>query len=100
MALSSAFRQIALPPNIGVRLGVALVLLLSGFLVLPGVIYGSGLWLLGRYEGGGLGATYGAVFSGLLRGSVASWMVVFGPLGLWLLYHGLRLWWRASARLA
>jgi hypothetical protein len=100
MALSGAFQQMGLPPHLGGRLIVGLVLLLSGFLLLPGLIYGGGLWLLGRYEGAGLGATYGAVFSGLARGSAASWIVVLGPLGLWLLYQGLRLWWRVSASLA
>ena len=32
--------------------------------------------------------------------SLASWIVVLGPLGFYLIFRGLRQWWRASARLA
>ncbi len=76
------------------------IALLSGGLVLPALIYGCGIALLGRYEGGSLERTYQGVLGGLARGSIASWIVVLGPCLLWLLARILRAWWRASARLA
>jgi hypothetical protein len=100
MALSAVFQRLRQGPGLGGRGILALLLLLLGFLVLPGLIFVLGSWLLGRYEGSGLGATYGSVYSGLAHGSVASWIVVLGPLGLWLTFQLLRAWWRAGARLA
>ena len=55
---------------------------------------------LGRYDGASVGGVYGGVYGGLENGSLASWFVVLGPYGLYLLFKVLRVWWRASARLA
>ncbi len=35
-------------------------------------------------------------YSGLRQASIASWVVVLGPYGLYLLFRGLRAWWRAE----
>ena len=40
------------------------------------------------------------LYGGLQAGSAASWIVLLGPYGLYLLFRALGLWWRASARLA
>jgi hypothetical protein len=41
-----------------------------------------------------------SLYAGLQTGSAASWIVLLGPYGLYLLFPALRLWWRASAKLA
>jgi hypothetical protein len=99
MPLSALFSRLG-PRRGPVRRAVlAAILLALGLSVVPALIYGGGLWLLGRYEGAGLARTYGAVYGGLSQGSIASWVVVLGPCGLWLIARGLRAWWRASAKL-
>jgi hypothetical protein len=80
--------------------GVAIVALLLGFGILPFVIFLAGSALLGRYEGASAGRIYEGVYRGLGLGSTASWIVVLGPYGLYLISKALRAWWRASARLA
>lgn len=77
--------------------GVALAL---GFGILPALIFFAGSASLGRYDGASVGGVYGGVYGGLENGSLASWFVVLGPYGLYLLFKVLRAWWRASARLA
>ena len=81
-------------------MGLAAIALMLGFAIMPVVIYFAGALLLGRYEGGSINRLYDAVYSGLGTGSFASWAVVLGPYGLYLLAAGLRAWWRASAHLA
>ncbi len=54
---------------------------------------------LGRYDGAGLGRLYHSLLSGLGQASIASWVVLLGPYGLYLLFRGLRAWWRGSAHL-
>lgn len=70
-----------------------------GAAVLPVLIFYSGVATLGRYEGASLPALYASLFQGLGSGSVASWVVILGPYGLYLLFKALRGWWRTSARL-
>ncbi len=79
---------------------MALITLGLGFGVLPLLIFFAGSVLLGRYDGANPARIYDAVYQGLGQGSVPSIIVVFGPYGLYLVYRALRLWWRASARLA
>ena len=81
------------------ELGVAALGLLTGVGIMPVLIFYAGVATLGRYEGAGLGHLYHSLFVGFGEGSIASWVVVLGPYGLYLLFKGLRLWWRASARL-
>jgi hypothetical protein len=42
---------------------------------------------------------YHSLYHGLAEGSTASWIVVIGPYGIYLLFKALRAWWRASAHL-
>lgn len=74
--------------------------LAAGFGVMPLAIFLAGSQALGRYEGASAARIYQGIYQGLRAGSLASWIVVLGPLGFYLLYKGLRQWWRASARLA
>jgi len=78
----------------------AALALAVGLGVMPLFIYFAGTSALGRYEGASLPRMYQGIYQGLQSGSLASWIVVLGPLGLYLAFLGLRLWWRASARLA
>jgi hypothetical protein len=77
--------------------GVGLAL---GLLLMPLLIFYAGVAALGRYDGASLGNLYASLFEGLKEASVASWIVFLGPYGLYLLFRGLRGWWRASARLS
>jgi hypothetical protein len=74
--------------------------LLIGFALMPVIIFFAGVSILGRYEGAGLGRIYASLYGGLAMGSVASWIVLLGPYGLYLTFKALRLWWRVSAKLA
>jgi hypothetical protein len=77
--------------------GLALIV---GFLLMPVLVFFVGSAALGRYEGASLPRLFGSLYSGLQTGSVASWIVLLGPYGLILAFRVLRLWWRASAKLA
>lgn len=79
--------------------GIAVFTLALGFGAMPLLIFFGGSSSLGRYEGAVPGRIYDAVYQGLRDGSGAAWTVVLGPYGLYLLFKGLRFWWRASARL-
>jgi hypothetical protein len=79
--------------------GMAAITLGLGFGVMPLLIFLTGSSSLGRYEGAAPARIYDTVYQGLRDGSSAAWTVVLGPYGLYLLFKGLRLWWRASARL-
>ncbi len=79
---------------------MALASLAVGFGILPLLIFLAGSTLLGRYEGASAARIYATVYRGLGEGSAASWIVVLGPYGLYLLFRGLKVWWRAGARLA
>ena len=74
--------------------------LAAGFGLMPAAIFYAGSQALGRYEGASAARIYQGIYRGLLAGSLASWIVVLGPLSFYLLFKGLRQWWRASARLA
>jgi hypothetical protein len=82
------------------ELALAALALALGFGILPALIFFAGSATLGRYEGASLEAVYDGVYRGLQGGSLASWTVVLGPYGLYLLFKALRLWWRSSAGLA
>jgi len=79
------------------ELSAAAVGLLIGVAVMPALIFYAGVAALGRYEGASLGTLYSSLFAGLREGAVASWVVFLGPYGLYLLFKGIRGWWRASA---
>jgi hypothetical protein len=82
-----------------VELALAALGLLAGVGLMPVLIFYTGVATLGRYEGASLGHLYHSLFAGFGEGSIASWVVVLGPYGLYLLFKGLRAWWRASAHL-
>jgi hypothetical protein len=71
-----------------------------GFALMPVLIFHAGSSLLGRYEGASVRHLFQSLYAGLQSGSAASWIVLLGPYGLYLLFRLLGLWWRASARLA
>ena len=70
-----------------------------GFCLMPIFVFLAGSSALGRYEGASIGTQFASLYQGFSQGSLASWIVFLGPYGLYLLFKGLRLWWRASARL-
>ena len=76
------------------------IALLFGFALMPLLIFFAGSSLLGRYEGASVQRMYESVYRGLEAGSAASWIVLLGPYGLYLIFKGLRGLWRASANLA
>jgi len=78
----------------------AAVALGLGFGAMPAAIFYAGAEALGRYEGAGVARLYQSIYQGLKEGSLASWVVVLGPLSFYLIFKGLRQWWRATARLA
>jgi hypothetical protein len=71
--------------------------LLIGVGLLPVLIFYAGAATLGRYEGASLGRLYHSLFQGLQQASIASWAVLLGPYALYLLFRGLRFWWRRGA---
>ena len=75
-----------------------LVGLVVGGGILPALIYGVGVTVLGRYEGGSLARVYQVVLGDLAKGSIAAWIVFLGPYALYLLARLLRSWWNTSAR--
>ena len=79
----------------GVMAALALAL---GFGLLPLIIFYAGSLALGRYEGASVARLYDSIYQGLGDGSLASWIVVFGPYGLYLVFKALRVWWRAGSR--
>jgi hypothetical protein len=80
-----------------VELGAAVMCLAVGVALMPVAIFYTGVAALGRFEGASVGHLYSSVFSGIREGSVASWVVLLGPYGLYLLFKTLRAWWRAGA---
>jgi hypothetical protein len=68
-----------------------------GFGLMPVLIFFAGSTLLGRYEGASMAGLFANIYAGFGAGSVASWIVLLGPYGLFLAFRGLRLWWRAGA---
>ena len=76
----------------------AALALALGFGMLPLLIFYAGSLALGRYEGASMTRLYDSIYRGLGEGSLASWIVVFGPYALYLIFKGLRVWWRAGAR--
>jgi hypothetical protein len=91
------FRQFAEESPWGAELVAAAAGLLLGVTLMPTLIFYAGAATLGRFEGASLGRLYGSLFLGLKEASIASWVIFLGPYGLYLLFRGLRAWWRASA---
>ncbi len=96
---SKLFARLGLTSPWSVELAIAAAGLAVGLAVMPILIFYAGVWTLGRYEGAGLLPLYHSLFSGLGQASTASWTVLLGPYAFYLLFRGLRAWWRASAHL-
>jgi hypothetical protein len=99
MTLRRSLKRLGLSSPWSVELGLAALGLLMGVAVMPALIFYAGAATVGRYDGASLGRLYHSLFLGLGEASTASWMVLLGPYGLYLLFKGLRAWWRASAHL-
>ena len=97
MTISTALMRAGLTRTGSRELAFAAFFLVVGVALMPALIFFAGLVALGRYEGASLGNIYRGVFSGLGQASIASWAVLLGPYALYLLYKGLRAWWRAGA---
>jgi hypothetical protein len=80
-----------------VESAVVVAALLVGVALMPVLIFYAGVASLGRYEGASLQSLYNSLIVGIEEGSVASWVVLVGPYLLYLLFRGLRLWWRAGS---
>jgi len=100
MTIRGAFGRMGMTSPWSVELVLAALGLSIGVGLMPLLIFYAGVLTLGRYEGASLGHLYRSLFTGLAQGSIASWVVLLGPYGMYLLFKGLRAWWRASARLA
>jgi hypothetical protein len=99
MAATWIFERLGITRRWAQEASLAALALVTGFTLMPALIFLAGSTALGRYEGASLGRLYGSLAGGLAAGSVASWIVVLGPFGFYLLFKVLRLWWRLSARL-
>ena len=97
MAIRSVLARAGLTSPWSVELGIAALGLLIGVGLMPVLIFYAGVATLGRYEGASLGHLYRSLYGGLGQASIASWVVLLGPYGLYLMFRGLRAWWRASA---
>lgn len=65
-----------------------------GLLVMPTLIWFVGSAQLGPYANGGLGTLLLDYYLGLLKGSLAYWLVALGPYAAVWLLRGLRFWFR------
>ena len=99
MSLHTVLGRAGLTSPWSAELAIAALGLLIGIALMPVLIFFAGIATLGRYEGASLGHLYRSLYAGLAQGSIASWVVLLGPYGLYLLFKSLRAWWRASARL-
>jgi len=97
MTIRNSLGRLGLTGPWATELGLAALGLLLGVALMPVLIFYAGVAALGRYEGASLGNLYHSLFAGLGQASIASWVVFLGPYGLYLLFKGLRAWWRVSA---
>ncbi len=100
MRFSQYWQRLGLSRGWSRELWLTAFALAAGFGLMPLLIYSVGSSLLGRYQGASLHRTFESIYAGVQSGSAASWIVLLGPYGLYLIFRGLRLLWRASARLA
>jgi hypothetical protein len=97
MPIRSVLARLGLTSPWSAELGIAALGLLIGVGLMPVLIFYAGVATLGRYDGASLGHLYRSLYGGLGQASIASWVVLLGPYGLYLLFKGLLAWWRASA---
>lgn len=99
MRFSQFFGRLTGLPGWSREILLTVLVLAAGLVLMPVLVFYAGSSLLGRYEGASLEHMFQSVYAGLQAGSVASWIVLLGPYGLYLLFRALRLWWRLGARL-
>jgi hypothetical protein len=99
MTIRRTLRGAGLTSPWSVELALAAFGLLIGVGIMPVLIFYAGAASLGRYEGASLGRLYHSLFTGLGEPSIASWVVLLGPYGLYLLFKVLRAWWQANTHL-
>jgi hypothetical protein len=97
MALNTSFATWAQSRPWALEATMVAVGLFTGAALMPILIFYVGAAALGRYDGASLGTLYASLFAGMRQGSIASWLVLLGPYGLYLLFRALRLWWRAGS---
>ena len=97
MTIRNSLGRLGLTDPWATELGLAGLGLLLGVALMPALIFYAGVAALGRYEGASLGNLYHSLFAGLGHASIAAWAVFLGPYGLYLLFKGLRAWWRVGA---
>jgi hypothetical protein len=100
MRSQTILKRLGLTSRWSRELSLALLALAVGFAIMPILIFFAGSMALGRYDGASLTRIYDSLYQGLAAGSVASWIVVLGPYGFYLLFNILRAWWRVGDRLA
>ena len=100
MRSKTILKRLGLTGGFSREVALAAIALAVGFGLMPLLIFVAGASSLGRYEGATAARVYESIYRGLPAASLASWIVVLGPYGLYLLGKGLRAWWRAGARLA
>jgi hypothetical protein len=98
MAMRRILKRLGLGSPWSMELGMAGLALAIGAGLMPVLIFYAGVASLGRYEGASLGRLYQSLFMGLKESSIAAWVVLLGPYGLYLLFKALRAWWRLGAR--
>jgi hypothetical protein len=96
MASKSILQRMALVGGWSRELVLAALALGLGLALMPLLIFYAGTASLGPYEGATLSGMYGNIYRGLTSGSPASWIVVLGPFGFYLLFKVLRIWWRGA----
>jgi hypothetical protein len=100
MQFTTLVRRLGLTGAWAQELGLAALALAVGLCIMPVLIFYAGASLLGRYDGASLGRSFESMYRGLGSGSGAAWTILLGPYAFYLLFKGLRLWWRVSANLA
>jgi hypothetical protein len=98
MGFSQYYQRLGLSGGWSRELWLTGIALAVGFGLMPVLIFFLGSSLLGRYEGASLHRIFETVYAGVRSGSAASWIVLLGPYGLYLIFRGLVLLWRAGAR--
>lgn len=61
------------------ELVLAAALFSAGLLLLPLAIFWVGQFVVGDYEGDGVGGLIGSIWSGLGRGDITAWILVASP---------------------
>jgi hypothetical protein len=100
MIFSKAFERLGMAGGWSRELWLSGIALAAGFVLMPVLIFFAGSAALGRYEGASLQHLFASIYGGLETGSAASWIVLLGPYGLYVIFRALYAWWRVGAKRA